>query len=114
MQPPTISEKSVTPTRLDTDTTASAINDKASWQGPHRTISSTGDLHCPSMPSQMSDTTSSRLRLTRQRKLALLAVFSLGFFIDIWMFAAFFVFTGPISEDLNIRVEQQTWIITGG
>jgi hypothetical protein len=67
--------------------------------------------------------------LSQRRKWSLLMVFCLGFFIDIWMYSgtspshriigsidankiAFFVFTGPISSDLSVPFEQQTWVIT--
>lgn len=50
-------------------------------------------------------------KLSQRKKWSLLMVFCLGFFIDIWMYSAFFVFTGPISSDLNVPFTQQTWVI---
>jgi hypothetical protein len=50
--------------------------------------------------------------LTQTRKWSLLAMFSLAFFIDIWSYSAFFVFTGPISEDLDVPFAQSSWVIT--
>lgn len=47
-------------------------------------------------------------KLSQRKKWSLLMVFSLGFFIDVWMYSAFFVFTGPISADLTVPFEQQT------
>lgn len=51
-------------------------------------------------------------KLSQRKKWSLLMVFCLGFFIDVWMYSAFFVFTGPISADLGVPFEQQTWVIT--
>lgn len=50
--------------------------------------------------------------LSQNTKWGLLAVFSLAFFIDIWSYSAFFIFTGPISEDLDVVFAQQSWVIT--
>ncbi|CED82297.1 Predicted transporter (major facilitator superfamily) [Phaffia rhodozyma] len=52
------------------------------------------------------------MKLSQRKKWSLLAVFSLGFFVDVWSYSAFFIFTGPISESLDILFEQQTWVIT--
>jgi hypothetical protein len=49
--------------------------------------------------------------LTQRKKWTLLMIFSLGFFIDIWSYSAFFVFTDPISEDLGVPLAQQSWVI---
>ncbi|WOO82306.1 Efflux pump terJ [Vanrija pseudolonga] len=46
------------------------------------------------------------------RKWSLLLVFSFAMFVDIWFYAAFYFFTYPISLDLGIVVEQQSWVIT--
>lgn len=61
------------------------------------------------MTIQLERTRSSCLK---QKKWSLLAVFSLGIFIDIWMYSAFYVFTGPIAIEFEVPFEQQTWIIT--
>ena len=50
--------------------------------------------------------------ITQFHKFALLGVFSLSLFIDIWSYSAFFIFTGPISESLNVPFGEQTWVIT--
>lgn len=50
--------------------------------------------------------------LTQRTKWFLLAIFSLAFFIDIWSYSAFFIFTGPISVDLDVVFAQQSWVIT--
>jgi MFS family permease len=50
--------------------------------------------------------------LSQKTKYGLLAVFSLAFFIDIWSYSAFFIFTGPISVDLDVVFAQQSWVIT--
>lgn len=50
--------------------------------------------------------------LSQRRKWSLLLIFSLAFFIDIWSYSAFFVFTAPISEDLDVPFAQQSWVIT--
>lgn len=52
------------------------------------------------------------VKLSQTKKWSLLAVFSLGIFIDIWMYSAFYVFTGPIAIEFEVPFEQQTWIIT--
>ncbi|CDZ96608.1 Predicted transporter (major facilitator superfamily) [Phaffia rhodozyma] len=62
-----------------------------------------------SLPDLMPE---NQAKLSQLKKWSLLALFSLGFFVDIWSYSAFFVFTGPISEALDIQVEQQTWVIT--
>ena len=49
--------------------------------------------------------------IPQAKKWGLLAVFSLGFFVDIWSYSAFFIFTDPISEDLGVPFAQQSWII---
>lgn len=79
------------------------------------------------VPSQTDEPKKSDIPiLSQRRKWSLLMVFCLGFFIDIWMYSgtylhpssiitdktAFFVFTGPISTDLAVPFEQQTWVIT--
>jgi MFS family permease len=51
-------------------------------------------------------------KLPRGRKYGLLAIFSLALFIDIWCCPAFFIFTGPISEDLQVPFSEQSWVIT--
>ena len=53
-----------------------------------------------------------KVKLSQRKKWSLLAVFSLAFFIDIWSYSAFFIFTGPIAQDLNVVFEQQSWVIT--
>jgi predicted MFS family arabinose efflux permease len=50
--------------------------------------------------------------MSQRKKWSLLGVFSLAFFIDIWSYSAFFIFTGPISEDLSVVFAQQSWVIT--
>lgn len=51
------------------------------------------------------------VKLSQTRKWSLLAVFSMGLFIDIWSYSAFFIFTDPISEDLAVPFAQQSWVI---
>ena len=53
-------------------------------------------------------------KLSQAKKWSLLAIFSLGFFIDIWSYCAFFVFTEPITIDLDVPFAQQSWIIVSG
>lgn len=48
---------------------------------------------------------------TQRKKWALLAVFSLSFFLNCWGVAAMFIFTGPICRDLSIVVQQHSWVI---
>lgn len=55
---------------------------------------------------------SDRPNLSPAQKWGLLAMFSLAMFIDIWCYSAFFIFTRPISEELDIKFEQQSWVIT--
>ncbi|WWD19285.1 hypothetical protein CI109_103743 [Kwoniella shandongensis] len=52
------------------------------------------------------------VHVSQRKKWSLLAIFSLALFIDQWSLAAFFVFTNPIVEDLNIDFAQQSWVIT--
>ncbi|WWC90585.1 uncharacterized protein L201_005521 [Kwoniella dendrophila CBS 6074] len=52
------------------------------------------------------------IKLSQRKKWSLLAVFSLSLVIDQWCLAAFYIFTKFISEDLNVSVEQQSWVIT--
>jgi MFS family permease len=51
-------------------------------------------------------------KVPQGRKYGLLAIFSLALFIDIWCWSAFFIFTGPISEDLQVPFSEQSWVIT--
>ncbi len=69
------------------------------------------------------------IKLTQRKKWTLLLVFSLAMFVDsecailqskldltclaVWSYSAFFIFISPISEDLNVRFQQQSWIIVG-
>ncbi|ODN90701.1 hypothetical protein L198_06017 [Cryptococcus wingfieldii CBS 7118] len=52
------------------------------------------------------------LHMTQLRKWSLLLVFSLALFIDQWCLAAFYIFTTPIVDDLNVPFSQQSWVIT--
>ncbi|WVF71764.1 hypothetical protein IAT40_006572 [Kwoniella sp. CBS 6097] len=48
----------------------------------------------------------------RTRQFFLLGIFVLSVFVDVLAVSAFFTFTGPISNDLSIVFEQQSWVIT--
>ena len=52
------------------------------------------------------------VKVSQSKKWSLLAVFSLGFFIDIWQYSAAFILTEPITETLDVLFEQQAWVIT--
>lgn len=84
--------------------------------------------HIEKHPAESSEP---KIVMSQRKKWALLAVFSLGMFIDIWvshfpaastgtvdfradsqMYSAFFIFTGPISLDFDVPFELQTWVIT--
>ncbi|ORX38296.1 major facilitator superfamily domain-containing protein [Kockovaella imperatae] len=54
----------------------------------------------------------SEVKLSQRHKWSLLGVFSLSLFIDIWSYSAFFIFTDPISVDLDVKFEEQSWVIT--
>ncbi|KAK6909670.1 hypothetical protein I203_103691 [Kwoniella mangroviensis CBS 8507] len=45
-------------------------------------------------------------------KMVLLAIFSLGLFMDIIGFSVFFILVGPTATDLGIPLSEQTWVIT--
>lgn len=94
-------EPSPTNTVVDYDAVISANKAKSN-------NGSTGSEHDAALAK--STTRSDIPPLSQRRKWSLLMVFCLGFFIDIWMYSAFFVFTGPISEDLAVPFEQQTWV----
>lgn len=51
-------------------------------------------------------------KFSQTKKWGLLTLFFLGLFVDIWSWSAFFVFTRPIADDLNVPIEQQAWVIT--
>ncbi|WWC93545.1 hypothetical protein V866_000380 [Kwoniella sp. B9012] len=50
--------------------------------------------------------------LSKGRKYALLAVFSMGLFMDVVGFSVFFVMVSSTAEDLGISTAEETWIIT--
>lgn len=50
--------------------------------------------------------------LSQRKKYWLLALFSYALFIEVWSGAALFIFISSISNDLNIIIEQQSWVIT--
>ncbi|WVQ82496.1 hypothetical protein IAT38_004625 [Cryptococcus sp. DSM 104549] len=52
------------------------------------------------------------VKVPQKKKYLLLAIFSLALFIDQWCLAAFYIFTTPIVDDLNVPFSQQSWIIT--
>lgn len=49
--------------------------------------------------------------LNQRKEYWLLALFSYALFIEVWSGAALFIFIGPISSDLHVLVEQQSWVI---
>ena len=52
--------------------------------------------------------------IPQAKKWGLLAMFSMGFFVDNWSYSAFFIFTDPISADLGVEFAQQSWVIVSG
>ena len=99
-----------TTSRTDRDTTKSEYD--ASAHAP------SADAHADANGFSALDTSRTHetvlppdVVLSQRKKWTLLMIFSLGFFIDIWSYSAFFVFTDPISEDLGVPLAQQSWVI---
>ncbi|WWD02342.1 hypothetical protein V865_000381 [Kwoniella europaea PYCC6329] len=90
---------------------------------PHyRFLSRDGQLSGLSLPgeqnSKVEDQTSEAIHhdlarsLSKGREYALLAVFSMGLFMDVVGFSVFFVMVNSTAEDLVISTAEETWIIT--
>ncbi|WVQ81614.1 hypothetical protein IAT38_003738 [Cryptococcus sp. DSM 104549] len=60
---------------------------------------------------QIEEEEGMHVEVGQKKKWGLLFVFSLALFIDQWGFAAFFILTTPVANDLNVPFSQQTWVI---
>lgn len=76
------------------------------------TLPRSDDSDTTSTTSKPEGSSSGKTYLPPRRRWALLAIFSLAMFIDIWCYSAFFIFTRTISADLNILHAQESWVIT--
>ena len=89
------------------------LDDTKTSQAPTRTPTPAGS---PEPTGEKKDAPSVQseplaAKLSQAKKWGLLGVFSLGFFVDIWSYSAFFIFTDPITQDLGVDFAQQSWII---
>ena len=104
------SESSPVATVVDDDTKSrtedKAEDSRARSPVPPQGQGSADKKGTPSINSQPLAT-----QIPQAKKWGLLGVFSLAFFVDIWSYSAFFLFTDPISIDLDVEFAQQSWII---
>ncbi|WOO79952.1 Efflux pump terJ [Vanrija pseudolonga] len=64
------------------------------------------------MDAAPAPTPHTKPHFSQTRKWVLMSIFALAMFIDVMGLSAFYVLTQTVAADLNIKFEQQSWVIT--